>query len=426
MIMISLVCLIGTIMLLVSAFRANADALAPGRLFGIIWTGAIGLANLKLSGYQHAWSLYSWLVLVTGLVSFLVGILIVSSFYVNTPLLPVPEVRARLVEAGRTTINYRRFFWVVVVLFLAYIAAYAIETVIEGNVPMFSPRPDLLRVTFGVFGLHLIVNAMMGIVLLATEYLLVVPREGGRKRVVAFIIIVSIATYFLLLQRYTFFVVAVIAGAITYYTSRRIRARTVIPVIASFIVLLFFINQIRSARYVREYIYLTSKMRFSKGLWMLAEPYMYISMNLENFTRAVDKLDHYFLGYFTFDPLLALVGLKHWLASYFQIERLPFLNSGYNTFTFHWWYYYDFGVVGVAILPLLTGLVIAHLYYKLRTSPSLLTLMMYSTGVLVIFISYIMNPLNRLDFLSNLFLIWFVHRFVIAKRTAPPLSIVSE
>jgi oligosaccharide repeat unit polymerase len=363
---------------------------------------------------------------VTGPVSFQIGVLIVSSFYLNTRLLTVPEVRARLVGAGRTSIIPRRFFWSIVVLFLAYVAAYAIETVIEGTVPLFSPRPDLLRVSFGVFGLHLIVNAMMGIVLLATEYLLVVPREGGRKGFVVFVILVSVGTYFLLLQRYTLFVVAVIAGAIVYYTSTRIRARTVVPVIVSFIAVLFFINQIRSARYVQEYVYLASKMRFSKDLWMLAEPYMYISMNLENFTRAVDRLDHYYLGYFTFDPLLALVGLKHWLAEYFQIDRLPFLISGYNTFTFHWWYYYDFGVVGVALLPLLTGFVIAHLYYKLRTNPDLLTLMMYSSGVLVIIVSFIMNPLTRLDFISNLFIIWVVHRFLIAKKSPSPISGPSE
>jgi hypothetical protein len=146
---------------------------------------------------------------------------------------------------------------------------------------------------------------------------------------------------------------------------------------------------------------------------------MYITMNLENFARAVDKLDHHMYGYFLLDPLLALVGLKHWLAEYFSIERLPYLISGYNTFAFHWWYYYDFGVLGVAILPFLTGMVTAYLYGRLRTRPEPLTMVMYASCVLLMVISYFMNPLNRLDFVSNLVLIWFVHRFVIGRKAAP-------
>jgi oligosaccharide repeat unit polymerase len=142
-------------------------------------------------------------------------------------------------------------------------------------------------------------------------------------------------------------------------------------------------------------------------------------MNLENFARAVDKLDFHLYGYFLMDPLLALVGLKHWLAEYFSIERLPFLISGYNTFTFHWWYYYDFGVIGVALLPFLTGMVTAHLYDRLRTHPEPLHMMMYAACVLLMVISYFMNPLNRLDFVSNIVLIWFVHRFVIERKAAP-------
>ena len=105
-----------------------------------------------------------------------------------------------------------------------------------------------------------------------------------------------------------------------------------------------------------------------------------------------------------------------WLAEYFAIERLPYLISGYNTFTFHWWYYYDFGVIGVALLPFLTGMVTAHVYARLRTRPTPLDMMMYAGCVLLMVISYFMNPLNRLDFVSNIVLIWFVHRFVIGRK----------
>ena len=407
------------VVLVILLLLRKGDPLAPARTMALVWAGAIALCELKLSAYQHQWSLYSWLVLLVGPVAFIVGVAVISRSALTRPLLRVEEIRTRLVREAGSRFDEGKFFWTIVVLFAAYVVAYAIEVVIEGTVPMFSARPDILRVEFGVFGLHLIVNGMMGIVLLSMEYLFLMRPTGGRRWAVIAVVVVSVLTYALMLQRYTFFVVGVIVLAMAFYTTRWVRARNILPFAGVFVILLFLINQVRAARYVQEYVYYVSKMRFSKNLWFLAEPYMYITMNLENFARAVDKLDHHLYGYFLLDPLLALVGLKHWLAEYFSIERLPYLISGYNTFTFHWWYYYDFGVLGVALLPFLTGMVTAHLYARLRTRPDPLTMVMYASCVLLMVISYFMNPLNRLDFVSNLVLIWFVHRFVIAGKAAP-------
>lgn len=412
---IVIICATLVLCLVVSSLRRGADPFSPGRVFSIVWGISIGLTELKLSAFQHTWSGYAWVTFVTGIVAFLIGVFTVYVPYVNRPFLSIEAVRARIWELGRERVDESKFFRVIIILFLAYLAAYAIEALIFGTVPLFSPRPDILRVTFGVFGLHLIVNAMMGIVLLSAEYLLVVPRRGMRKRIIGLVIFISVMTFFMLLQRYTFFVVGTIILAMAYYSSRYIRPRIVIPVLALFVTSLFWINLIRSARYIREYVYYVSKVSFSRDYWVLAEPYMYVSMNLENFARAVDKLDHFTYGYMTFDWVLALVGLKHWLEEYFAIERLPFLISGYNTFTFHWLYYYDFGPIGVALFPFVTGMTVAGLYYKLRTDPDLLTLILYACGFVVIVISFIMNPLNRLDFVSNILLIWFVHRFLILK-----------
>lgn len=404
----------------------KGDPLAPARTMALIWAGAIGLCELKLSAYQHQWSLYSWLVLLAGPVAFLLGVAVVSRNNLTRPLLSLEDIRTRLVGEAGSRLDGGRFFWAIVVLFVAYLVAYAIEVIIEGTVPMLSERPDIMRVEFGVFGLHLIVNGMMGIVLLAMEYLLLVRPGGVRRWMTIGIVAVSVLTYALMLQRYTFFVVGVIVLAMTFYTTRWVRTRNLLPFASVFVLLLFLINQVRAARYVQEYVYVVSKMRFSKNLWFLAEPYMYITMNLENFARAVDKLDHHLYGYFLMDPLLALVGLKHWLGEYFAIERLPYLISGYNTFTFHWWYYYDFGVIGVAALPFLTGMVTAHLYGRLRTRPEPLILVLYASCVLLMVISYFMNPLNRLDFVSNIVLIWSVHRFVISRSALPSPGIIER
>jgi oligosaccharide repeat unit polymerase len=402
--------------LLASLFLRKGDVLAPARTLTLVWAGAIGLCELKLSALQHTWSAYSWLVLLAGPVAFLLGIAAVASTRLWEPLRPVEDVRDRLGREARERFGEGRFFRTIVYMFVAYAMAFVTEVIIEGTVPAFSDRPDILRVEFGVFGLHLIVNGMMSIVILSMEFLFLMRPSRSRRWMTIAIVAITTLSYALMLQRYTFFVVGVIVLAMAYYTTRWVRARNLLPFAAVFVVLLFLINQIRAARYIQEYVYFVSKMRFSRHLWFLAEPYMYVTMNLENFARAVDKLNFHTWGYFLFDPVLALTGLKHWLGEYFMIERLPYLISGYNTFTFHWWYYYDFGVVGVALMPFLTGIVTAHLYYRLRTDPQPLTMVFYASCVLLMVISYFMNPLNRLDFVSNIFVIWFVHRYVIRRR----------
>jgi oligosaccharide repeat unit polymerase len=396
----------------------KGDPLAPSRIMALVWAIAIGLAEMKLSAYQHTWSTYSWIVLLTGPVSFLLGAAAVAATRLWQPLLSVDEVRTRLRGVARAKYDETRFFRAITVLFFAYVAAFLIETAVEGGVPLFAARPDVARIEFGFFGVHLIVTWLVALDIVAIEYLLVM--KPARKRFWATVAMILVATllYALLLQRYFFFTLGVVVLAMAYYTTRWVRPRTMMPFGIVFGLLLFQVSQLRAAKYVQAYVYVISRMRFSKDLWFLAEPYMYVSMNLENFTRAVDKLDAYSYGYFLLDPFLALVGLKHWLAEYFNIERLPFLISGYNTFPFHFPYYQDFGVAGVAVFPFLTGLAIAYFYYKLRMDPDPRTLVFYSCGVFVMVISFFVNPLLRLEFTSNLFMIWLMHRLALRGSAA--------
>lgn len=391
----------------------KGDPLSPARIMTLVWAGSIALCELKLSAYQHTWSTFSWIVLTVGPVAFLLGVGVIAGTLFLQPLLPVEEVRARVRQVAPLRYDENRFFRAIKILFFAYVAAFLLETAIEGGVPLFSNRPDTARVEFGVFGVHLIVTWLVALDILAIEFLLLM--RPGRRRFWATIAMTATATllYTLLLQRYFFFTLGVVALAMAYYTTRWVRPRTLLPFAALFGLLLFQVSQLRAARYVQAYVYVISRMRFSRDLWFLAEPYMYVTMNLENFTRAVDKLDRYHYGYFLLDPILALAGLKHWLEEYFNIERLPFLISGYNTFPFHFPYYQDFGVVGVAVFPFLTGMVTAHFYYRLRTNPDPRTLVFYSCAVFVMVISFFVNPLLRLEFVSNLAVIWFVHRYAV-------------
>jgi oligosaccharide repeat unit polymerase len=409
MTIVSLICFSLNFLVIISCFRRGADPLSPGRIFTFVWALSIGLADLKFSRFQHIWSLYSWIIFLIGIMAFLLGVFIMYCFNLDKPLLPLSEVRDRIQRQARDYIDPQRFFRVIVVLFVAYLTAYCVEVAIEGTVPLFSKNIEKLRIDFGTFGIHLITNTMVSVMFLVVEYFLIIQNYKRNKIWLGVIFLLTTFTFFLLLQRYNFFVWAVMALGLTYYTSRHIRFRNLFFAGGAFFGLLVLIRNLRITQYVQQYHYVISKMKYPPMFATFTEPYMYTVMNLENFARGVDKLDQFYYGYFTFDWVLALTGLKHWLEAYFRIERLPFLVSGYNTFTFHWWYYYDFGIIGVALIPFLSGFVIAQLYFRLRAKPTIITATLYSMALLLMIISFIMNPLNRLDFVSNVVLIWFVN-----------------
>jgi oligosaccharide repeat unit polymerase len=160
-------------------------------------------------------------------------------------------------------------------------------------------------------------------------------------------------------------------------------------------------------------------MRFSAKYAIISEPYMYIVMNLENFARGVDRLDQYTYGYFTADSIIALSGLKHWIADYFSLVERPFLISGFNTFPFLWTYYRDFGLIGMTICCFILGLSISFLYFKFRTQPNPVLLILYAISVFFVVLSFFTNILSLLTVVFNILVLIIVHSFFLQKKILP-------
>ena len=308
----------------------TADPLSPIRVFLLIWLSALGLAELKLSGYQQQWSLFSWFVLFITIGSFLIGIMTSHVLWLRKPRLSIPDVRARLKALPIDDVLLRRIIFSLVGLYLVSLVA---ETAIVGYVPLFSSKPDVARVEFGVFGIHLFVTLLPTVLYLIVEYIVLIKGQNRSKILLAVLGTIVFLSFGTLLQRFLYMTAALLLFAFVFYTGRRIRFRHVLITGVTFIGFLGAIQSIRIARYVQNYIYIISKMKFSPKFAVLTEPYMYIAMNLENYARAVDKLDFHTYGYFSADSVVALSGLKHWLADYFGIVERPFLISGYNTYS---------------------------------------------------------------------------------------------
>ena len=393
------------------SLRKGTDVFSPAKVFLTVWSLCIFLTEFQFSGYQHQWSLFGWFVLLLGLISFLTGLFITYVIFINKSFYGINTIRNKSKVLDESTL--KKLFYATIILFILYVISFTVEVLVEGYVPLFSLRYNEARVEFGLFGFHLIVNFQLIIMFLNIEYIILAKKHKQEKIIMWIIFFITLVTFALLLQRFNLFFGGVMTLALLYYASRVIKFKRIVIIALIFFSLLAAIQSIRLSQYASQYIYLISKMKFSRDYAIFSEPYMYISMNLENMTRAVDKLENHTYSIYTFDWVYALSGLKHWVADYFHLDPRAFLISGYTTFPFHWYYYLDFGLTGVMFFPLLTGFFTGVCYYKMRTSAQLKWIILYSICVALMMISFFTNPLMMLTFIANFFVIWFIHYFFV-------------
>lgn len=415
---VAFLCFLICFAVLVSMFRARADALSPARVFGFVWSLTIGLADLKLSRLQHAWSAESWLVVLLGPLCFLAGRFAVWVVHLRVPLTPIRELRESWRESP---VNGRYLFRAGVVLFLLFLVGYAAILLSGKEIPVFSARPGRARLAFQLFGLGLFLHNAVLIVLITVLAFLSGQVRLFRRGVLVGMSAVSVLLYGLTLQRFQIMMTVILCLALLYYTTRALRPGRIALLFSLAAVFFLLISTVRSGQLFVLYLYLNSQMTFDPRFAALTEPYMYFAMNVENFARAAGRLQEYSYGVFTLDFLGALSGLKHWLREYAGLVENPFLVSGYNTYSFFWTYYRDFGIVGLAGLSWVLGVGVGFLYHTMRARPSLRTMVWYAVAIFVMLFSFYLNPLTFLWFVYNLAVL-----AVILRGALPEASTVQE
>ncbi|MGA9117261.1 MAG: O-antigen polymerase [Bacteroidota bacterium] len=413
---VSLICGAVCAALALTLLRRGTDPLSPGRFFAFIWSAAVGLTSLKLSALQHEWAAESWVLLLAGIGAFLGGTFVAWVLNLKTPLLSLGAMRAALREQE---VHEGRLFALVTAGVAVYVTAYALNTMIRGWLPIFVVGSNISRVEFNVSGLTLFLYSAAFILFFTVVYHVTVRGRRGRKAVLGFLAFLTLGSYVLMLQRYQIILAAVVCFVFLYYTTRAVRWRTLLPLAAVVGGFFYGIASLRLGKLVATYTYSISKMRFPKEYAFLTEPYMYVVMNLENFATAVRKADHLTWGYFTFDFVTALAGLKYWAMDYFAVDRSPHLTSSYNTYTAFWWFYSDFGTAGLVLIPFVLGLGIGLLYYRMRSRPGIGSVAAYGAAVFVMFISYFNFPVSFLWFEYNLLAMYLFLRWTLVRKSPP-------
>jgi oligosaccharide repeat unit polymerase len=406
---ISITCLLICLGIAASCLRHGADIFSPARVFGFIWCLAFGLADLKLSGLQHEWSVESWIIVLLGPIAFLAGILIASVMSLDVQQESMENVRRRWREEQ---IDSRRLFRLILLCFALFVIGYGGILLLGVDVPLFSSRPAIARAQFMAFGIGMFLHNVVLVVFFTVFYHLLVKGDRGRKWVLAAVALISLATYAATFNRFQIIMSLVLSTTLLYYLSRSIRF-TRVAVSLSIVVLFFYwISTARSGQLFMHYLYVDSKMKFSPAYAALTEPYMYTVMNLENFARSVPRIEQFTYGYYTFDFLSALTGLKHWLGSYYNLNDTPYLISGYNTYSTFWWFYRDFGTAGLAAISILLGALTGLVYSRMRSHPSVSTVSAYSVCIFIMIFSFFANFVSMLWFVYNVAALYLILRLI--------------
>ncbi len=410
--MLALLCFVVCGLLVLSGLRKGSDLLSPGRVFGSVWCLTLGLAELKLSRLQHAWSMESWIVLLIGPAAFLVGVFSVAVVTDHSHETGLEGIRARW---RKQYLDTDRLFRAVTVLFLLFLLGFGSILASGKEIPVFSAQPGRARLAFQLFGVGLFLHNAFLIVLFSLIYVLSVGKRRLSKLALEGMSAASVLLYGLTLQRFQIVMAAIVCVAFLYYATCHLRVMTVTGYLAVAVLFFLLISTVRSGQLFVYYLYLDSRMTFPPAYAVFTEPYMYFAMNVENYARAIDGLSSLSWGVFTLDPLAAVTGLKHWMRDYFGIVETPYLNSGYNTYTFFWPYYRDFGVVGLALLSLVGGGVVSTVYRRMKREPTVGRVAWYCVCVFVMLFSFYLNPLTFLWFAYNLVALALVLRFVVRK-----------
>lgn len=406
---ISIISFIGCFLIIAITIKLKTDIFSPAKVFAFVWLLAIGLTDLKLSRLQHEWPPLVWIQLLIGPLAFLIGAGLIYSTYINRSINPIGSMRN---NRSKFSLNNNRVFIAAVVLSILFIFSYLIIYFNTGEIPLFSPKPGVARANFTMFGIGLFLHNVVLIVFLTAIYMIFERNNNSRKVFLAILSLISSFLYILTLQRYQIFLTILLLIVLLYYTTYHVKFKTTIIISIVLIIFFFLVSSFRAGEVIILVLYKISQMKYSPEYAIFTEPYMYVTMNLENFARSIEKTEQFTYGYYTFDFVTAISGLKHWISEYFDLVENPFLISSYNTYSAFWTYFRDFGIVGLFTIPFLGGAGISSLYHSMREKPTLLKISLYGMLLYGVIFSFFNSVFGFLWFVYNIIALLIVFKFI--------------
>lgn len=343
------------------------DIFNPLIIYSIFWLGVAGISTFRVSLHQNRWTKYMWLIVILAYITFVLGFLILKR-------------KKKMVECFKyCNINKNKLYFCIKTLTFLALICFLLEVIIIKKIPLFSEDMSAYR-EFYVTGVHYFVVSVGIIPVLTILY----KKIGGEKKII-YINIVSISISILIVSRQLLIMQCVLIVLGYNYLIKKIRIKKII--ILFLVSLILFSASFSLRNQSTEYINNVANVlpKYQKNIFI--KPLLYFNMNFENLRNTVENFNDYKYGENMLFPILAFVNLKDYINYDYKDQYLT--NINFNTSTYLTDIYYDFGILGVIIIPFILGLLYSVLYNNMKRNISIINIIYFLLLYCLIFCFFV-------------------------------------
>lgn len=346
-------------------FRRTRNLVDLRGLFSLSWIGGEGIACLKLSRLSSSWETVTWFCFFLAYFCFMIG----YDFLAGKKDFSQEKFRQEILKetfAGKgvsglsaveenkmkNAVQAHRIMLCIILLGTASIFCFLLEAVVLGFIPLFAPEPHAYSY-FHISGVHYFTVSCILIPALSVLYVRLTERWTKLRAAVLVVgNILAVGIPILCVSRFQL-LFAVGFAAVVYLMIYRYITWKMIAAAAAVMIPVYVLLTV-ARRHDITYLNTIFEMKYSKMPIFITQPYIYVANNYENFNCMVRQLPAFSRGLRMLFPVFALTGMKFVFP---QVTAFPLYTTKEELTTVTLFYdaYYDFGMVGIALLAFVLG-----------------------------------------------------------------------
>lgn len=407
---------IGTVLLSPSRDWMNLNS-----IFSLTWLSTVGLACLRLAGYQKPWEGKTWACLALTYGIFHIGVILGNKFGMNKVEQFGNSIKNRIQNRVGFTLHEDRLYWLCVIVSLVGFLCFCANVAIKGYIPFFCKNSTSAYVDFYT-KFH--VFAVAATMISGLCYYTLKTQKLSKIRKIILVCCIIYATFLfpiLVVSRGTFITSALSLTTVIFYLNKK----KLCVLLACIIAMAAVYEGCSKARNYTEaqlqYFFKPNKITVHTNQnqdgqtqqltialpGKVAFVYSYLTVGHDNLNEAVQKVTTYSHGIRQMAPFNVILRTRFLEQKYKTPDY--FVEPYLNTFNLVGDAYYDFGIFGVCVLMLIWSFAfgIIQAFYKKRQGPfSLMTLAQVMIPVALCFFTAWMSFFTLWMFWGLVAILW--------------------
>lgn len=324
-------------------------------LFALGFIGGFGLSLLKLSKLSQDYNILTFIAVYISYFSLYFGVFLRNRKSVNV----LTNSRNEKLRKSDSVLLPQEIL--IIVLLAVTFVSFAVEVVILRFIPLFTLSTPHAYSTFHVFMIHYITTFYAFIPCFALCNYFVEPERKNSKMfiIITYVYVVIMALLMVSRSQLILSIVLSLFIIIIYKTRKTGRLvfnkRSVVAAVLLVVVFLVLYLTITISRaHNVEYLNGIFEMKNEKMPIFITQPYMYIAHNFENLNYMINNVFRLTFGRRILYPFFTLTFVKKFFPI---VVDSPYyiIKEELSTVTIIYDFYYDFGLVGVAVFCFIVG-----------------------------------------------------------------------